>query len=100
VRPNARENGQISPAAAVRAVRDDGTRPTPPPSLARTRENRKNARKIGSHPGNPGVYEKKFANRLCAVEASHMKLQGRFCYMAFEDLATIWSHLVVKPEIR
>jgi hypothetical protein len=53
-----------------------------------------------SHPGNPGVYGKKFANRLCAVEASHMKLQGRFCYMAFEDLATIWSHLVVKPEIR
>jgi hypothetical protein len=29
-----------------------------------------------------------------------MKLQGRFCYMAFEDLATTWSHLVVKPEIR
>jgi hypothetical protein len=23
--------------------------------LARTRENRKNARKIGSHPGNPGL---------------------------------------------
>jgi hypothetical protein len=54
VRPNARENGQISPAGAVRAVRDDGTRPRRHP-LARTRENRKNARKIGSHPGNPGL---------------------------------------------
>jgi hypothetical protein len=60
VRPNARENGQISPAAAVRADRDDGTRPRRHPllrergKLARTRENRKNARKIGSHPGNPG----------------------------------------------
>src|SRR5262249_49762913 len=29
----------------------------PPPSLARTRENRKNARKIGSHLGNPGLEE-------------------------------------------
>ena len=33
VRPNARENGQISPAAAVRAVRDDGTRPRRHPLL-------------------------------------------------------------------
>jgi hypothetical protein len=33
VRPNARENGQISPAGAVRAVRDDGTRPRRHPLL-------------------------------------------------------------------
>ena len=43
------------------------------------------------------VFERKFVNERCAMEAKHMKLWGRFRDMDVEDLATAWSHVVAKP---
>ena len=43
------------------------------------------------------VFERKFVNERCAMEAKHMKLWGRFRDMDVEDLATGWSHVVAKP---
>jgi hypothetical protein len=47
VRPNARENDQISPSIAVRTARGESSSSAPPACLARTPEKRKNSRRFG-----------------------------------------------------